>query len=452
MLDPSSPLKNFLDLTKRKIKENSQLARVLENTGWLFLDRIVRMGVGVVTTVWLARYLGPVQFGIINYASALVVVMTTVSALGLNSIVVRELVNEPEHEQAILSASLTLQIAAGFIGWAILSIYAIQFESPEIRSALIVLGLSAIVRSTDTIKYWFEAKILSKYIVWIENFSFFVSSAIKLWLIFEKANVISFIWVMLAELSVSALLFIFVFSKKASISLRWKVGVNQIKELLVQSWPLILSGVAAIVYMRIDQVMLARISSMEEVGIYSAAVRISEIWYFIPLTIVSSIFPLIVRSRKEGADKFREQTSMLLEAMTLISILLAVLVTAIAGGLIKVLYGAEFFKASSVLTIHVWACIFVFSGVVGGRWMIIENLQKHSFYRAAAGGVVSVALNLILIPSYGAIGSAWALVISQATASIFFNCFSKKTRPLFWMQIRALVMPRLFRRAAMIFK
>lgn len=447
-----SRLRDLYSRLKHRISANQQLALALENTGWLLIDRLVRMGIGVITTVWLARHLGPAQFGVINYASALVVVITTLSALGLNSIVVRELVNEPERERDVLVASFVLQLTAGVVAWAGLSIYAVNFESSEIRIALLILGFGAVIKAADTIKYWFEAKILSKYVVWVENFSFLVFSATKLWLIVEGAQLISFIWAMLAELIFSAALFIFVFVKRSSIHLRWTIDLRQIKSLLLQSWPLVLSGVAAIIYMRIDQVMLAKISNMNEVGIYSAAVRISEVWYFIPLTIVASIFPLIVKSRKDGVEKFGQQTSMLLEVMLVLAILLGGLVTVLADDLIKVLYGSEFSKSTSVLTIHVWACIFVFSGVVGGRWMIIENLQKHSFYRAAAGGVVSVVLNLLLIPSFGAIGSAWALVISQATASVLFNWFSKETRPLFWMQIRALALPQLSRRLITMFK
>ena len=169
-------------------------------------------------------------------------------------------------------------------------------------------------------------------------------------------------------------------------------------------------------------------------GLYSAAVRLSELWYFIPMAVVSSVFPSIVEARSSCVDLYKKRLIQLFKLMTLMSLMLAVPISFMSDWIVQKLYGEGYSSSGVILLIHIWSGVFVFSGVASSRWFISENLQRFTFYRTLAGCLVSVALNYYLIPVYGVVGSAFASVVSQATASFLFNAFSFQTRPLFKMQ------------------
>jgi O-antigen/teichoic acid export membrane protein len=191
------------------------------------------------------------------------------------------------------------------------------------------------------------------------------------------------------------------FNKKLAISL------------LKDSWPLILSGLAVMIYMKIDQVMLQEMIGSEAVGLYSAAVRISEAWYFIPMVISSSLFPAIVNAKKQSEELYYARLQRLYDLMVWISIAIALPMTFLSDWVIKLLYGTEYSQAGSVLMIHIWAGVFVSLGVITGKIVIVNNQQKNSVYSTFLGLFLNIFLNYIIIPIYGIKGAAFTTLISQ---------------------------------------
>lgn len=433
---------------RAKIEHRPNLLKILGNTGWLFFDKILRMGMGLLVGVWVARYLGPEQFGLFNYAAAIVALFTAIASLGLNSIVVRDLVKNPEEANSTLGTAFLLQLIGAGLALSSAAI-AVSIMRPGDETAGIIVaifGFAMVFKATDVIRYWFESRVQSKYTVWVENAAFLVSSATKVALIISAAPLIAFVWIVLAEAALVAFLLLAVFIQQGNKLGAWKYQYERAKSLLRDSWPLVLSGIAVMLYMRIDQIMLGQLMDDEAVGVYSAAVRISEVCYFIPLTIVASVFPSIIEARKKNRELYQQHLKRLFELMVILALALALPISFMSEWIMAILYGQGFSDSAQVLLIHVWTGLFVFSGVVSSRWFIVENLQKYTFYRTFAGCVVNIGLNFILIPKYGPIGSAWASVISQAMASVFFNAFSARTRPLFYMQIRAFALSSFLKR------
>lgn len=400
------------------------------------------MGMGLLVGVWVARYLGPEQFGMFNYATAIVALFTAIGTLGLNNIVVRDLVKHPEEANATLGTAFFLQLIGGVLAF-ISAVIAVTFMRPDDATARIIvaiLGLVMVFKATDVVRYWFESRVQSKYTVWVENAASLVFSAIKVALILSEATLITFVWIGLAETALVALLLLAIYKQQGNKLGAWRYQYARAKSLLCDSWPLILSGLAAMLYMRIDQIMLGQMLGDEAVGIYSAAVRLSEVWYFIPMTIAASVFPAIIEARKNGHDLYHQRLMKLFELMAVLALALALPISFMAEWIMAVLYGPGFADSAQILVIHVWTGLFVFSGVASSRWFITENLQKYTFYRTLAGCIVNISLNFLLIPEYGVIGSAWTSVISQAVASVLFNAINSKTRPIFYMQIEALIL------------
>lgn len=424
---------------RSRIIHRPNLQKILINTGWLFGDKILRMGMGLLVGVWVARYLGPEQFGLLNYAVAFVALFTSVATLGLNGIVVRDLVQDPSMAETTMGTAFMLSVLGGLSAFG-LSLLAISYARPNddlAKFIVVLLSLLMVLKATDVVRYWFESQVQSKYVVSIENGVFLVFSTVKIGLILASASLIAFVWAILAEALIVAVGLMGMYAWRGGKLSAWRSRFTRAKTLLKDSWPLILSGLSIMVYMRIDQVMLGQMLGDESVGIYSAAVRISEVWYFIPMAIVASVFPSIIEAKKKSEALYYERLQKLLNVMVMLALAVAIPMTFLSDWVVTLLFGTAYHQAGSVLAVHIWAGIFVFLGVASGTWFLIEGLQRYSFYRILSGAVVNVGLNLILIPKFGVIGAAWATVVSQAGANTFFNVFNSKTRPLFFMQCKS---------------
>lgn len=423
-----------------RLEGRHNLQNILTNTGWLFGDQILRMGVGLVVGVWVARYLGPEQFGMLNYAIAFVALFGAIASLGLNGIVVRDIVKEPETANSTLGTAFLLQIIGGLLAFT-LAVISISFIRPDEGLTKLMVAIFAFVmvfKASDIVKYWFESELQSKYVVWIENSVFLLLSTAKIGLILVHASLITFVWAAFIEGLLVTTGLLWIYNRSGGHLSAWKIHFVRAKILLRDSWPLILSGLTIMIYMRIDQIMLGQMLGNEAVGIYSAAVRISEVWYMIPMVIVTSLFPSIIEAKKKDERIYQERMQNLLSFMAFASIIIALSISLFSDWIITTLYGNLYTGAGDVLMIHIWACLFVFLGVAGGKWYLIENLQYLNFYRTAIGAIVNISLNFYLIPLYGAYGAAIATVISYGIAAYILDGFSSKTRVLFIAKSRAI--------------
>jgi PST family polysaccharide transporter len=207
-----------------------------------------------------------------------------------------------------------------------------------------------------------------------------------------------------------------------------------------------LSSIAVMIYMKIDQIMIGQMLGNDAVGIYSAAVRISEIWYFIATAVAASVLPAILEAKKHSEGQYRQRLQGLFDLMTWMAIIVAFPVTFFATPLVTMLFGADYSEAGGVLAIHVWATVFVFLGVAGGNWFLAENQQLISLQRTALGAVVNVLLNILLIPMMGVVGAAWATLISYAIAAMLSDVLQRATRDMFMMKLKSFNLLSSFRR------
>jgi O-antigen/teichoic acid export membrane protein len=189
--------------------------------------------------------------------------------------------------------------------------------------------------------------------------------------------------------------------------------------------------------MRLDQIMLGNLVSDEAVGNYSAAVRLSEVWYLFPNIICSSVFPSIIKARQEDVHAYHVKLQQLYTLMAWAGIAVSVAVTFVSGPLTALFYGAQYGRAAHILTIHIWTGVFVFLGIASGQYLIIENLGRIAFYRTLAGLLVNLILNFLLIPLYRETGAAVATLLSQACAAYLFDAFNRSTRQMFLMKTKS---------------
>lgn len=430
-------MKSYID----KIKNRPNLHIVVANIGWLFLDKLLRMGIGLYVTLSIARYLGASQFGTFNYATAFAAMFSPIATLGLDAVVIRYLVNDSLSKREILPTVFWLKFG-GSLGALLLSVGSIYFfrQNDVLTVSLVaILAGVGVIQTFDTIDIWFQSQIQSKYTVIAKNVAFILAALLRVMLIESKAPLISFAIAGLVEAGLGALGLVILFRVKGNTLslLQWSTPLA--KKLLRESWPLILSGLSIMIYMRIDQIMLGQMIGEKAVGIYSAATRISEIWYFIPMAISSSVAPSIYAAKKINEQVYYQRIKQFIRLMVFISILIAIPMTFLSSFIVTTLFGNEYIESGEILAIHVWAAVFVFMGVATSPWFNAEELNHLSFQRTFLGGMINVGLNLVLIPAYGGIGASIATVISQAFASFLSNVINPETRKIFRIQLRSLL-------------
>lgn len=403
------------------------LQKITINIGWLFFDKVLRMGSGLFVGVWVARYLGPEQFGMVNYTFAFVALFGAISTLGLDSIVIRDIVSMPEKTNELLGSAFVLKLIGGFLVFilAAISILFIRPHNSLMFFLVLISSLGCIFQAFNTIDFYFQAHILSKFTVWANNIAFLVVSILKVILIVNKSSLIAFAWVFLLESILSSIFILIAYQYNKQNIFRWKPAKRMAVNLLRQSWPLILSSMAIMIYMRIDQIMLGNMRGDIAVGNYSAAVKISEIWYFIPMNIMTSVYPALIAIKKQSQQKYIKRTHQLALYMLYGTVAFSLIVTFTSKLIVNLLYGNEFSQASNALTIHIWTGVPVFVSLVYNRIYLIEGLIKECFYFTFISVIINVLLNLIMIPKFGISGAATATLITQSTGLLIGMLYLK---------------------------
>lgn len=416
------------------------LRRIVGNTAWLFGEKVFQLGLGLLVGVWVARYLGPARFGIVNYAIAYVVLLEPLAKLGLDQIVVRDLARDPSHQSETLGTAFGLKLAASLINLCLIVSTAIfiKADSPATQWAVAIFAVGATLSSFGVIEFWFQSQIEAKYVVWARNSAYIFINVVKVALIQLKAPLVAFVIALVLEQALAYVGMVIVYRWRGHLMRAWKFSWERARSLLQESWPLIISGIVIFIYMRIDQLMLGSMVGEEAVGIYSAAVKVSEMWYFVPGAIVQSVFPSVVQAREIGLAVYNKRVQKVFNLMTLISYGVAIPMTFVAPYLIQVMYGPQYAAAASMLTILVWSGVFASLGLARETFLTTEGLMKFSAATAATGAVVNIILNLLLIPQYEGNGAAIATIFSQICAVYLSNLFYRETRPIFWRQTKAL--------------
>ncbi len=425
---------------RRRIAHRPNLLKIVDNIGWLFFDKVLRMGVGLFVGVWVARYLGPEQFGLLNFALAFTGLFGAIAALGLQGIVVRDIVRDPDGAKLTLGTAALMQVISGLVTFLLILIAMAQLrpDDPLARTTVAILGSMMLLKVGEIAVYWFESQVQSKYTVWVQNGVFLLCAAVKVLLILREASLIAFVWAMLAEAAIVAIVLLMVMGARGPTLSHLRARGSRAKALLRDSWPLILSSIAIMIYMKIDQIMLGQMIGDEAVGIYSAAVQISEVWYFIPMVVAASVFPAILETKKRDEVLYYRRLQQLYDFMVLLSVSVALPMTFFATPLVVLLFGAPYAESGAVLAIHIWAAIFVFLGVASSKWFLAENRQLLSLQRTALGAVTNVGLNFWLIPLYGPVGAALATVVSYAISAYLADLIGQDTRKMFVMKSRSL--------------
>ena len=433
-----------MNLKTKLLKFYSRTKVYLVNTSWIMSEKVLNMGISFLVTPLVARYLGPEKFGILAYATSYVALFVIAGNVGLNGMVVRELVKYPDADEEIMGTSFALKGAGYLVGTVLLLIFIFlteEYQSTEFW-LLIILTVTLLFQPFDVIDFWFQSRLEAKYTAISKTLALVVSAGLKVTLIFVGANVILFSLANVIQAVFGAILLVLFYRCKSRLSLKnWQVSLTRAKYLLSQGWMVFLGSIFAVIYLKVDQVMLKWLVGAEDVGIYAVAATLSEAWYFVPAAIVASFFPKLIKLRDAAPSAYHKRLQQIFDLLFMLALGVAIAITLIAQPLITIMFGEAYQPAASILVIHIWAALFIFMRAAFSKWILIENVLMFSLITQGMGALANVALNYWLIPIYGGEGAAYATLISYATASYVALVLYSKTRLVFWMMTKSIFSP-----------
>jgi O-antigen/teichoic acid export membrane protein len=382
------------------------------------------MIIGLLVGAYVARHLGPESFGVLSYVISLVFLFSGLARLGLDNMIVRDLVAHSEHEAEILGSALVLRLTGGTLAVSLIAAVAWNVQTdPTTRLAILIIAFGLIFQSLEVSAYWFHARTFARPVALARLAALSITSALRIALILLDKPILWFAVPVALDTALAAVLMLVFYLRDpaAPALLRFPAGLGRVGTMLRETWPLALSTVLVEIQLRIDQVMLGQMLGPQEVGWYASAARISQMLYFLPTLIATATFPAIVRAQKTSRELYDQRMQAFYDVMLWLGVGIALPGAVLASPAIHLLYGEAYAPAATILQIHIWSLVFVSLGTARSRWLVAEGLNRTMLITSLVGVTANVGCNAMLIPSYGGPGAAWATLFAQLTSLLIVS-------------------------------
>ncbi len=424
------------DIIQEWLKGREHLQKAIGNTTWLLFDSITRILIGLTIGAWVARYLGPAQFGELAYVISFIAFFQVIADLQADGFIVRDISQAKEDPSIILGTALWLRLAFGACSW-ILAVAVMAITHPKDYQLVVItaiVGASLVFRASDTVDLWFQSQSQSKRTVAAKFIAYLVSNITKVFLLVAKAPLVAFAGAMCLE-AASLALVLAVSYRRFPAQNRWRASLHQAKALLHQCWPFIASGFMMTTFSRVDQIMLKELLGERELGLYAAAVPISMAWTIIPSTMITSLAPYVAQKMKQDIKLYQDALVKIFRFFAVVAFLGASL-TAIASPLIiRLLYGSQYQSSAVVLSTHVFVNVFLFQGTAQYLWVINNNVRAVTMIGTFLSAILCIIANNLFIRKFGILGAPYATLLTECASVVLIPCLLR--RDLFELYKRA---------------
>jgi len=402
--------------------------RVLKNASWIIVCKVIQAILTLIVTMLTARFLGPSDFGVINYAASVVAFFVPVMQLGLNSTLVREIVSKPEREGEIMGTAVTMSFASALL--SILGIFAFtsvaNYGEPETVTVSVLYGTLLLFQCFELIQYWFQAKLLSKYHAVSSLVAFAVTSAYKIYLLISGKGVYWFAVAQSLDYLIIAVALLAIYFKKSSGGMRFSFMTA--RELFSSSKYYIVSSLMITLFLQTDKVMIKLMIDDAACGFYSAAATCAGMTSFVFSAIIDSLRPIIFENKEKSEEGYRKTLTALYTIVIYLSLLQSLFISLLSGFIIKLFYGVAYIEAAPTLAVLVWYTTFSYLGAVRNIWILAENKQKYLWIINMSGAGMNIVVNALLIPHIGILGAAVASLVTQLFTNVVIGFIMKPIR------------------------
>lgn len=417
-------------------------SKTAQNASYIIIGKVIQMVFSLFIGLLTARYLGPSNYGLINYAGAYTTFFTSFCTLGINSVIVKEIIDHSNEEGMVVGTSMGLQAISSFLSAALIVAIVCLIDVGETETIMVVAFASVgmIFHVLDTFRYWFQAKLASKVTAGATLAAYVVSSIYKVYLLITNKGVVYFACASSMEYVCFGIQMYRQYRKYKGSPLRF--SRLYASELLQRSSHFILPGLMVAIYGQTDKLMLKQMIGRSEVGVYTTAVTLCNMWCFILSAIIESVYPSIIEAAKlPNETLFRKRNIQLYTIVFYLSVTVSVVFTLFADKIVSILYGTNYSAAAAPLRIITWYTAFSYLGVARNAWVVAQNKQKHLLKIYSTAAISNIVLNWLLIPSYGAVGAASASLVAQIVTIMIAPFFVRELRPNAFMMVEAVLYP-----------
>ena len=402
--------------------------KILNNSVWVIIQHLYSMLISLTLVALIARYLGPSDYGMINYCASIISIFTTLSGLGLDNLIVSEIIRNPEKKSGYLGTALVMRLATSIVSYPII-LGLIMAINPGNKTLLIVAALQSlgmVFQTYEVLIYWFQMELKMKYISIAMVCAITVTSIFRIILLIRKATVSWFALSLSVQAFAAAVIIAVVFFRKSDIKL--KASVEDARSLLKISYNFIISSMSVIIYMQADKIILEKMSDSAHVGIYSAAVMLSTYWQFIPIALIDSSRPVVLEKRKTSYDDYIDLFKVVMAGANLISFIFALLMSTLGWVFINFIYGSEYQDAFIPLIILSWSSFIGISGYTRTIWITGEGFYKYEKRFTVTAAIINIILDILFIWQMGIAGAAIATFITYVYEVLIVPLLFKETR------------------------
>lgn len=421
--------------------------RYLRNTSWLFIDRVVRLGAVLISMSYVADYLEPELFGQLNYASAFVGIFLTLTSMGLDDIVARDLVRKPDQRDRILGTAAAIKLlGAGLLVLIVATLGLIKGMNGLTLGMVILIGGAELLKPITVCEPYFHSQVKGRIVAKVNIVQALVSAGYKIAVVFlvpkpaDGTNELALILLAAAyfvEMGTLSGGYLVAYRNYGAHTRLWRFDRAVARQLLSEAWPLIVFGVALFVQAKIDQVLIGDLlrdslgekGANAEVGQYSIALKMIESMGFLPSIVVASLAPAITRARQENHELYVHRIVNQYRLMFVLFLATAVPLYLLAKPIIVLIFGEEYAPAGHLLSLFAIRLFFTNMGVAKMSFITNESLFRFSLVMSVVGALCNIGLNWVLIPRYQSEGAIWAMIISFFVSNFLLDLFYKEARP-----------------------
>lgn len=422
------------------MSEEKVSKRIISNVFWALIGKFAGLVSALLVGVFVARYLGPTQYGVMNYAISFVTLFLVIATFGFENIEIREEAKANEQKDTILGTVFTLRLLLSLITIILISIVAYINESDLYTFGIImVYAITVMLTPFDVIRNYFTSLVQNESIVKVGILRLVLSGVIKGVLLLMHASLIWFVISLVFDACVLAQGYCYVYRKKIGSMRSWQFDKSWACYLLRQSFPLLLSGLAATIFLQIDQIMIGNMIDKTSVGYFSVASKFVELLLYVPTILIQTVCPILVKERKNNMESYREKSQVFMNVTVWSCVLCAIFTSLCSRYIVLWTFGLKYAASIAILQILSFKIIGVALNIVSGQLLIVDEKQKYFVVRSLSGCIVCVVLNFLVISRYGVDGVATVAIITQFVAGFLIHIFIPTYRYVFFMQMRCLL-------------
>lgn len=430
---------SILDFAFKRMKLTDQKEQITRNLFWSVIGKITTLAGSLLVGIIIARYLGPEKYGLMNYVTSFVALFQILALFGLDNIEIREEAKGKYSYQTIIGTSFIIKMVLAILSVALSIITSLMMEADRFTVTLIaIFSLSMIANTFSVCRNYFMAIVQNEYVVKSEILRTILGVGIKVALLLLNADLIWFIIAAMIDYYILAIGYITAYKSKIGMLSSWRYDKNCAIYLLKESFPLLITSAAVIIYQRIDQVMIGTMVGKEEVGYFSVASRIVEILIYIPTIIVQTIIPVLTKIRITSKQEYDEKSQRFMNLTIWCTFVGSLLTSICANWIVYILFGKQYLSASYVLSILAFKATLVAISSTAGNMIVLEGKQKYVIFRDLMGCIICIGMNYYLLPIYGIIASAIITLVSNFIAGYISDLLIPPYRKFFSMQTQAI--------------